>query len=181
MKHTQVSSRPILFSARTPQAHTPTSLHTSLPQPTTTIFHIFTPYQHHWHLSVLLLPAPSPCLSARPSVRPSVRTPRPNCNPTIQRTNKLNAKTRSGPARNQPRTLPRTSDKIASLRTKIVNAKGWGFRYRSPSPPRRRQGQAIHSSPASRGRFPYHRPGTYDTHTGHHTTTTTTPCAYAYA
>lgn len=95
---------------------------TSLPRPTTTIFHIFTPYQHHLAPLCLLLPAPSPCLSVRPSVRPLRRGPNQQSNnPTYEQTqcqNPLRPRTVVRDA-----TLPRTSDQIASLRTKFINTK----------------------------------------------------------
>lgn len=69
MKHTQVrvSSRPSQVKSSLCTPDSLLSTHSS-GSGSGSIFHIFTPYQHH--LSVLLLPAPSPspgpCLSARP-------------------------------------------------------------------------------------------------------------------
>lgn len=114
----ETSSRPILFSARTPQAHTPISLHPCHGPP------------RRSSKSSLLInstspaPSPGPCLSARPPVRPSVRYAEAQLqsnNPTYEQTqcqNPLRPRTVVRDA-----TLPRTSDQIASLRTKIINTK----------------------------------------------------------
>lgn len=123
MKHTQaqVSSRPILFSARTvtPQAHTPTSLHPCHGPPRRSSTSSLLINVTTWHLSVLysLLR-----VRAYPSVRPLRRGPiQQSNNPTYEQTqcqNPLRPRTVVRDA-----TLPRTSDQIARLRTKIINTK----------------------------------------------------------
>lgn len=118
MKHTQVSSRPILFSARTvtPQAHTPTSLHPCHGPP-----------RRSSTSSLLINVTTGTSLFSTPcseSVRPSVRYAEAQLqsnNPTYEQTqcqNPLRPRTVVRDA-----TLPRTSDQIASLRTKIINTK----------------------------------------------------------
>lgn len=135
MKHTQaqISSRPILFSARTV---TPTSLHPCHGPPrrsSTSSLLINTT----WHLSVLysLLR-----VRAYPTVRPLRRGPiaiQQSNNPTYEQTqcqNPLRPRTVVRDA-----TLPRTSDQIASLRNQNHKHKIRGFGtdphpYRCPHP-----------------------------------------------